>query len=234
MNIREQFSKLFLDFNIDNNISDDEFNELIKPLIDFLKLNIPNEMYKFREITKYSINAFKSGDIWLSNVLQFNDVHDTLTYINKELIKEKISNLNVQFIKHLKQNENYTIETKTNNIKIKKDIKSLRNLLSQMNTKQIIDCMNEEWFWKEIIDRQLNDFNNIFRKQIRTICFSENIKSPLMWAHYSDYHRGFALSYNFKDKLFDKANANESKYINLKGGVYIQLYIQKKDLMQQM
>lgn len=35
-----------------------------------------------------------------------------------------------------------------------------------------------------------------------TACFSENINSVLMWSHYSDYHKGFALGYDLRPFLF--------------------------------
>lgn len=33
------------------------------------------------------------------------------------------------------------------------------------------------------------------RDKIRVACFSENVESPLMWAHYADLHQGFCIEY---------------------------------------
>lgn len=35
------------------------------------------------------------------------------------------------------------------------------------------------------------------REQMKIVCLSESIKSPLMWAHYADNNKGFALGYDF-------------------------------------
>lgn len=40
-------------------------------------------------------------------------------------------------------------------------------------------------------------FINPLRKSLRVCCFSSNISSMLMWAHYSDVHKGFALEYDW-------------------------------------
>ncbi|WP_270522982.1 DUF2971 domain-containing protein [Sellimonas intestinalis] len=34
-----------------------------------------------------------------------------------------------------------------------------------------------------------------FRDKIGVACFTENVKSPVMWAHYSDSHKGFCIEY---------------------------------------
>ena len=36
-----------------------------------------------------------------------------------------------------------------------------------------------------------------FRSYPKIACFSESILSNLMWAHYADFHKGFALEYDF-------------------------------------
>lgn len=42
-------------------------------------------------------------------------------------------------------------------------------------------------------------------KRFSTIaCFSEDVKSILMWSHYADYHQGFALEYDFRPTLSSK------------------------------
>lgn len=34
-----------------------------------------------------------------------------------------------------------------------------------------------------------------------SVCFSEDINSVLMWSHYSEYHKGFALGYDLRSFL---------------------------------
>jgi hypothetical protein len=39
-----------------------------------------------------------------------------------------------------------------------------------------------------------------FKTQPKIACFSENIESTLMWAHYASSHEGFALEYDFREE----------------------------------
>lgn len=77
------------------------------------------------------------------------------------------------------------------------------------------------------IDKQIFEM----KKKFRVACFSENSKSPLMWAHYADSHRGFCLEYDltqipkgykygilpvvYSDKRYDATNAIIAKNTNL-------------------
>lgn len=44
-----------------------------------------------------------------------------------------------------------------------------------------------------------------FKNYVRILCFSEKIDSTLMWAHYANSHKGFALEYDVHD-LFSEEN----------------------------
>lgn len=49
----------------------------------------------------------------------------------------------------------------------------------------------------KVIDNILNSFDiNILRNYISIKCFSEKIDNEIMWAHYADNAKGFALSYS--------------------------------------
>lgn len=48
------------------------------------------------------------------------------------------------------------------------------------------------------LDSRFNDLKSEIRNQLKMACLSESIESPLMWAHYADNHKGFALEYDFR------------------------------------
>lgn len=52
------------------------------------------------------------------------------------------------------------------------------------------------------LDSCFGSLKNEIRNQIKMSCLSENINSPLMWAHYADNHTGFAIGYDFREMKF--------------------------------
>jgi hypothetical protein len=53
-----------------------------------------------------------------------------------------------------------------------------------------------------------HDFQKRCGEQFRMLCFSESIQSPLMWGHYSDSQRGFALGFYTSHPFFHKRLVN--------------------------
>ena len=50
------------------------------------------------------------------------------------------------------------------------------------------------------------------RKRVKICCLSETIDSPLMWSHYADKHKGFAIRYKTKNiKIPECDNCEETK-----------------------
>lgn len=68
---------------------------------------------------------------------------------------------------------------------------------------------NVESNWQEILIKfqdMVENFANNLRESESYACFSESITSSTMWAHYADYHKGFALSYDMKSLVLSKPN----------------------------
>lgn len=51
---------------------------------------------------------------------------------------------------------------------------------------------------KASITSKLDEYLHNLKSQFRVACFTENNDSPLMWAHYTDNHRGFCMEYDLK------------------------------------
>jgi hypothetical protein len=65
---------------------------------------------------------------------------------------------------------------------------------------------------KQTLSNHISNYSNGFQKefgaQFRMLCFSESIQSPLMWGHYSDSQRGFALGFYTSHPFFHKRLVN--------------------------
>ncbi len=55
-----------------------------------------------------------------------------------------------------------------------------------------------------------NNLRSGVQKKIEVLCVSEDIKSILMWSHYSTCHTGFALEYDFEKYSEYQLKKNES------------------------
>lgn len=49
---------------------------------------------------------------------------------------------------------------------------------------------------KDSITDELDKYLDSMKSQLRVACFTENSDSPLMWAHYTDIHKGFCMEYD--------------------------------------
>lgn len=84
---------------------------------------------------------------------------------------------------------------------------------------------------KESINDELEKQLRNMKKKFRVACFTENNDSPLMWAHYTDNHKGFCIEYDltklpegyrygifpvlYSDKRYDVTNAVVTRNKNL-------------------
>jgi len=60
---------------------------------------------------------------------------------------------------------------------------------------EIYNFFNE--FMNNEVKEMNNKFNEVLKKGYKICSFSENIESLLMWSHYADEHKGFAIEYDF-------------------------------------
>lgn len=90
-----------------------------------------------------------------------------------------------------------------------------------------LSTLDEQTFYRMVqqlvpnLDKFLGTYfeslkNNI-RNQTKIACLSENIKSPLMWAHYANNHKGFAIAYDFRgNNISQCANCMNRSCSNIK------------------
>lgn len=86
MNYRDEFEEILKTTKVNRMISQEEFNNRIQPMMQFIQRNIPAQLYKFRECTENNIGAFDKDEIWLSKASRFNDLYDSLLFFDKPSI----------------------------------------------------------------------------------------------------------------------------------------------------
>ena len=137
-------------------------------------------LYRYRTINKYSIKALMNDEIYATTPNNFNDPYDVIfLYDIDELVKL-----------------------------ILLDEELLRNIYLELKHENLF-TISFEIFYSLIKSSPFNFYNEIeilmnnaiklFRKKHLIACFSENSKSEIMWAHYSNFGTGFVIKYNLND-----------------------------------
>ena len=205
-NIRIDFESLLTSKIIRSDAPDDEYNSLIDPIIDFLKVNTPSSLFRYRSCNELNFDAFNKDEIWAVSSLMFNDPYDSYPYIDKETLFNTLK-------------EQLSIESQTkiwDYVSRKNDLpKKYYDILGKKATKQLVDNikkssldeLRKQWEsssisdkdFRTVIDQKWNEIRTETRNANRIASFSENVNSVTMWAHYADYHKGFALEYDLKN-----------------------------------
>lgn len=183
----------------------------LQPIANALMEAMPVPLYRFRAINEYSLSAFDKDLIFFSRAKDFNDPYDSLLTSPSF---EEIMRCNAESVASFM---NAFRDQLLKGMEIPQNIKDLfsPSLLDQlltfmkMQAEAVKSGENVEPNWKEILAKLKEivvNFANDLRDSEYYACFSESITSSTMWAHYADYHKGFALSYDMKSLVLSKPN----------------------------
>lgn len=195
MNFRNDFAKMIEDIRLGSDTPKEEFDRIFSPLLQFINSNLPEQLFKFRGCTEYSLDAFEKDELWLSKASLFNDLHDSLFFFNKAEILSSVekmfsSGAIFSMIESIKQGQLPDPALQ--------DL--LVNLFSSFDAKQLNDIALQSLSgFSAFLDQRFYSAKDGIRENTKMVCLSESIKSPLMWAHYADNNRGFALGYDFRN-----------------------------------
>ena len=183
-----------------------DINRMVMPISEAIVEMMPHSLFRYRPCTEDRIDAFEKDTIFAVPADWFNDPYDTLVRYDLDGIKEYVESISSS-----------------------KGLEQLKEFFAQGNDfpKEYKQILPEE-FWASLRERVLtiSDFSvaerslengkqqilslistyfpviSLFGKRFSTIaCFSEDVRSILMWSHYADSHKGFALEYDFRPTL---------------------------------
>ena len=203
---REDFDKILQEIIVPEGTSTERINEMVLPLRDAISEMLPSSLFRFRPCGDLQIEAFEKDEIFAQTADKFNDPYDTLPWFDIAGIVnwvETFSGLGT-----LEQLRAFLAARNDFPDEFKKmlpgaywdDIK--RGLLSAPDIK---DIEGELLARKQQAISQLYSLSPIiaqFAKRFSTYaCFCEDVRSILMWGHYADSQKGFALEYDFRPTL---------------------------------
>lgn len=176
-----------------------------------------NALVRFRMISTKNLEALKSDRLYYSTPNNFNDPYDTLIYAN-----------HLQIIQDIGQNLEMCMDSYLDKLKDKniQDAKIIAGFGYAMWNGSKRDKFLENYF-RQICDA-VTTLKEMLRKYVKVICFSEEQQSMLMWSHYADNHKGFAIIYD-KDKIENAENyTNSEKLISKKPILKQVTYVQQQ------
>ena len=125
----------------------------------------------------------RDGKLFFSSALGYNDPYDTLMYIDYDRLSDYIAGILWHSLPKYGEHQldktayNYLASAFFDRLPEKIKVQSIKGFLAHIRAAA-----------KETI-KNLHD-------HVPGICFAQDCLSPLMWAHYADNHKGFALLYD--------------------------------------
>lgn len=192
---RTEFKELLDKTIVKNYDSVNSYENQIQNLRSFVHNIIPEKLYRYRKYNQDTIKDLKTFIIRPSSPQFFNDPYDCQIFIDKNEIFEKIKNANFKYYisKWLELNPNFE------NLLSSEQKKSLSEAFDQSNQNLAITFKLFLPMFNKMVDEAIYQSLALIKQITKICCFSEDVKSPLMWAHYTDSHKGFAVEYDFRN-----------------------------------
>lgn len=199
--MKNKFYELFYNTIINEYMEKDLWLEKLSAIKTLAKEITPSKVFRYRKISDFALSDFDNDILSLSSAALFNDPYDSLI----RLKKENFNNIIASSIKpdNIGNNINNFLNV-VNNLKIDPQLKeNLTIFIQKLQATPIKEIQQLVENNVEFIDNLYKASKELAFKYLKTMpkiaCFSEDIESILMWSHYADSHKGFALEYNLKN-----------------------------------
>lgn len=157
--------------------------KILRPIADYLHVNAPQKLYRIRRFDPNSIDALKNDRLYYTRADWFDDPYDCLLCFEPNQIRERME----------KTISGETVER----------MLALNATITFFSKNEYIAMLSEHK--EEIIETVFNNYTkavSMLQKSTYIACFDETIDSPIMWSHYGENHKGFALEYSFSPMRF--------------------------------
>ncbi len=159
-----------------------EREELLKAI------KFPKYLYRYRPVNTNNLEALRANRLYFSSANYYDDPFDTFLHIDiEELKKEYLS------ILHLDENTENKIDY------VKSLLEGILNeeQLSQFNLERLKNAQSPN-----IVDEFLSfalALRSEVKKDVWSVCFSENGFNESLWLKYADQYKGFVLIYDLEN-----------------------------------
>jgi hypothetical protein len=162
--------------------------------------HVPSTLYKYRHFSEDHLDALNRNVLWLSSPARLNDPYEAT--VSFDLDRFWVEDHNPEEFLEVFENQRKR-RTRSKPQPLLRPIRSVQwrnkifnELAGAMDpaSKQTLLTYIEEFFQQHHND-QVRRMGEAFRRNFSVLSLSENCSSTLMWAHYSDGHKGFCVEY---------------------------------------
>ena len=165
------------------------------------KKYMPQKLYKYREINNFSKENLQDSSLYCTFASTFNDPYDSTLIFDPEFGKSYASGLAKQLIKKT----DITPEDLDFLDEVPEPLIALLQLYFEkfpdpkFSSNESITKLAEYFLAQKEKEnlKTLSEFNSHIQNMYKICSLSERIDSILMWGHYGNQHKGFAMEYDF-------------------------------------
>lgn len=203
---REDFSKRLYSTVIPEGTSHVDIHVLTHPVSEAIRELMPKRLFRFRAINDRTVDAFQNDIIYAVTADKFNDPYDTLVRYDLEGIKKWVNTvMHTEALEQMKIwfAQGWDLPSEVKHILPTEMTDALKVALSSIEDIKDIEGRIEETRKRMIsmIETFFPILSEASKRYSAIACFSENVENILMWSHYANSHKGFALEYDFRPIL---------------------------------
>lgn len=184
----------------------EEINRIVHPISEAVSRMMPKSLFRYRPCNDRSIEAFEKDIIYAVTADKYNDPYDTLVKCDLEAIKNYLrQELSVEMLSSLKaylaQGNSMPEAIVQSNPNVPWD--QIRDKILEIEDMSSLEDQLEET-QRQVstsIDALLPIIAETAKRFSTYACFCESVENMLMWSHYADSHKGFALEYDFRPTI---------------------------------
>lgn len=90
MDEKEKFKIMLYGSILESTTSLETVKQVNGSLRKWVRNNIPNSLYRYRNFCDYSINAFENDEIWGSSIITFNDPYECVPCYDLQRLEQEI------------------------------------------------------------------------------------------------------------------------------------------------
>lgn len=204
---RTEFAAILNSIQIPEGCDVETLQRTVKPISHALVEMMPDKLFRYRNCSEMSVEAFENDKVYALTADMFNDPYDMLLRFDIEAVKNMFNSLlsNESFYR-LKNvlGKGKTLPDIVKQNFDQENISQIKNIVLSITNDSEIDSFvsNRRNEVMDMVDLYFPLLATFVNKRTATIsCFSETIKSVTMWSHYADYHKGFVLEYDLRPTL---------------------------------
>lgn len=203
---RKEFAMRLYSAVIPEGTAPEDIQTLTRPVTEAIREMMPKSLFRFRVFEESTVDAFQNDIIYAVTADKFNDPYDTLVRYDLEEIEKWVNTvMNTETLGQMKTwyAHGWDLPKEVKHILPKEMTDTLKMSLSLIEDIKDYEGRIEDTRQKMIslIETYFPILSETSKRYSAIACFSESIESVLMWSHYANSHKGFALEYDFRPTL---------------------------------